>query len=73
MHAIQVGCEICEGAHLAKDCPLKEEKKTEEVKYGEGSLSKETIAIVIVWEHLRILEHHMEKKDPILRKLSVST
>ena len=37
VHAIQVGCEICEGPYLAKDFPLKEDDgKTEEVKYGEG-------------------------------------
>ena len=37
VHAIQVGCEICEGAYLAKDCPLNEdEKMIEEVKYGDG-------------------------------------
>ncbi|GKE43790.1 hypothetical protein Tco_1471074 [Tanacetum coccineum] len=36
VHAIQVGCQICEGAHLDKDCPLnKEVKSVEEVKYGE--------------------------------------
>ena len=35
IHAIQVGCETCEGAHLARDCPLKEEvKRMDEVKYG---------------------------------------
>ncbi|GJS21574.1 hypothetical protein Tco_0450206 [Tanacetum coccineum] len=34
--AIQVGCQICEGPHLDKDCPLNEEvKQVEEVKYGE--------------------------------------
>nr|GEU63020.1 hypothetical protein [Tanacetum cinerariifolium] len=34
--AIQVGCEICEGMHQTKECPLKEEgKATKEVKYGE--------------------------------------
>nr|GEZ82013.1 hypothetical protein [Tanacetum cinerariifolium] len=26
-HAIQVGCQICDGAHLDKDCPLNEEVK----------------------------------------------
>lgn len=38
VHTIQVGCEICEGAHLAKDSPLRDEddKKVEEVKYGDG-------------------------------------
>ncbi|GKC59201.1 hypothetical protein Tco_1086799, partial [Tanacetum coccineum] len=25
VHAIQVGCQICEGPHLDKDCPLNEE------------------------------------------------
>ncbi|GJY03030.1 hypothetical protein Tco_0361182, partial [Tanacetum coccineum] len=35
VHVIQVGCQICEGAHLDKDCPLNEEiKSVEEVKYG---------------------------------------
>ncbi|GJU87903.1 protein kinase-like domain, concanavalin A-like lectin/glucanase domain protein [Tanacetum coccineum] len=38
VHAIQVGCQTCEGAHLDKDCPLnKEVKGMEEVKYGEFS------------------------------------
>ncbi|GJQ93672.1 hypothetical protein Tco_0004811 [Tanacetum coccineum] len=36
VHAIQVGCQICKGAYLDKDCPLnKEVKSLEEVKYGE--------------------------------------
>ncbi|GJU89285.1 hypothetical protein Tco_1301708 [Tanacetum coccineum] len=36
MHAIQVGCQNCEGAHLDKDCPLNEEvNSVEEAKYGE--------------------------------------
>ncbi|GJU80488.1 hypothetical protein Tco_1282853 [Tanacetum coccineum] len=36
VHAIQVGYQNCEGAHLDKDCPLKEEVKSiEEAKYGE--------------------------------------
>ncbi|GJV27256.1 hypothetical protein Tco_1383704 [Tanacetum coccineum] len=36
VHAIQVGCQNYEGAHLDKDCPLKEEAKSiEEAKYGE--------------------------------------
>ncbi|GKB32255.1 hypothetical protein Tco_0871656 [Tanacetum coccineum] len=33
VHAIQVGCQICEGPHLDKDCPLNEEvKQVEEVE-----------------------------------------
>ncbi|GJT96064.1 putative reverse transcriptase domain-containing protein [Tanacetum coccineum] len=36
VHAIQVGCQICKGPHLDKECPLnKEVKPVEEVKYGE--------------------------------------
>ncbi|GJZ98417.1 hypothetical protein Tco_0670870 [Tanacetum coccineum] len=36
VHAIQVGCQICEGPHLDKECPLNEEvNHLEEVKYGE--------------------------------------
>ncbi|GJT05563.1 reverse transcriptase domain-containing protein [Tanacetum coccineum] len=33
VYAIQVGCQICEGPHLDKDCPLNEEvKQVEEIK-----------------------------------------
>ncbi|GJW21578.1 hypothetical protein Tco_0032200 [Tanacetum coccineum] len=36
VHAIQVGCKICEGPHLDKECPFNEEvKQVEEAKYGE--------------------------------------
>ncbi|GJT66908.1 zinc knuckle CX2CX4HX4C containing protein [Tanacetum coccineum] len=36
VHAIQVGCQIYEGPHLDKECPLNEEvKQVDEVKYGE--------------------------------------
>ncbi|GJS87648.1 putative reverse transcriptase domain-containing protein [Tanacetum coccineum] len=36
VHAIQVGCQICEGPYLDKECPLNEEvKQVEEVKYDE--------------------------------------
>ncbi|GJY00739.1 putative reverse transcriptase domain-containing protein [Tanacetum coccineum] len=35
VHAIQVGCQICEGPHLDRECPLNEEvKQVDEVKYG---------------------------------------
>ncbi|GJW38439.1 hypothetical protein Tco_0064284 [Tanacetum coccineum] len=34
--AALVGCQICEGPHLDKDCPLNEEvRQVEEVRYGE--------------------------------------
>nr|GEY37881.1 zinc knuckle CX2CX4HX4C [Tanacetum cinerariifolium] len=36
VHAIQVGCQNCGGAHLDKDCPLNEKvKSVEKAKYGE--------------------------------------
>ncbi|GKE34519.1 hypothetical protein Tco_1453841 [Tanacetum coccineum] len=36
VHAIQVGCQICEGPYLDKDCPLNEEvKQVKEVKQDE--------------------------------------
>ncbi|GJT37872.1 hypothetical protein Tco_0937737 [Tanacetum coccineum] len=36
VHAFQVGCQICKGPHLDKECSLNEEvKQVEEVKYGE--------------------------------------
>nr|GFC02509.1 hypothetical protein [Tanacetum cinerariifolium] len=36
VHAFQVGCQICNGPHLDKECPLNEEvKQLEEVKHGE--------------------------------------
>ncbi|GKC53868.1 hypothetical protein Tco_1076613 [Tanacetum coccineum] len=35
VHAIQVGCQNCGGAHLDKDCPLNEEvKRVDEAKLG---------------------------------------
>ena len=36
VHAIQVGCQNCRGAHPDKECPLNEEvKNVEEVKFRE--------------------------------------
>nr|GEW76523.1 hypothetical protein [Tanacetum cinerariifolium] len=36
VYAIQVGCKICKGLHLEKECPLNEEvKQVDEVKYGQ--------------------------------------
>nr|GEZ53670.1 zinc knuckle CX2CX4HX4C [Tanacetum cinerariifolium] len=36
IHAIQVGCKNCRGAHIDKDFPINEEAKSvEEAKYGE--------------------------------------
>ncbi|GKA49326.1 zinc knuckle CX2CX4HX4C containing protein [Tanacetum coccineum] len=39
--AALVGCQICEGPYLDKDCPLNEEvKQVEEVRYGEFGRTK---------------------------------
>ncbi|GJU03873.1 reverse transcriptase domain-containing protein [Tanacetum coccineum] len=48
IHAIQVGCQICEGPHLDKDCPLNEEvKQVEKIDnrppYGEKRQNLEEI------------------------------
>ncbi|GJR18097.1 cysteine-rich receptor-like protein kinase [Tanacetum coccineum] len=43
VHAIQVRCQICEGPHLDKECPLNEEvKQVEEAKYGEAAQLRST-------------------------------
>ncbi|GKB95471.1 hypothetical protein Tco_0981608, partial [Tanacetum coccineum] len=45
VHAIQVGCQTCGGAHLNKECPLNEEvKNIKEVKYEEFDRPFQTIA-----------------------------
>ncbi|GJR23693.1 hypothetical protein Tco_0972220 [Tanacetum coccineum] len=37
VHVIQVGCQLCDGPHLDKECPLNEDAKSvKEVKYDEG-------------------------------------
>nr|GEX56716.1 hypothetical protein [Tanacetum cinerariifolium] len=39
-HAIQVGCQLCDGPHLDKECPLnKDAKSIEDVKYYKGRSS----------------------------------
>ncbi|GJY56113.1 reverse transcriptase domain-containing protein [Tanacetum coccineum] len=41
VYAIQVGCQLYDGPHLEKECPLNEDAKgVEEVKYGEPSLEE---------------------------------
>ncbi|GKG07773.1 hypothetical protein Tco_0330742 [Tanacetum coccineum] len=37
-HAIQVGCQICEGPYLDKDCPLNEEVKQVEEDHLDTTL-----------------------------------
>ncbi|GJU37567.1 hypothetical protein Tco_1185921 [Tanacetum coccineum] len=47
VHAIQVGCQICEGPHLNKECPLNEEvKQVEETTNGAPSSSTEQCKVV---------------------------
>ncbi|GJR90621.1 reverse transcriptase domain-containing protein [Tanacetum coccineum] len=56
VHAIQVGCQICEGPHLDKDCPLNEEVKQVEEDHLGTTLR-------------RITDHHMAKKRQSLEEL----
>nr|GEW91554.1 hypothetical protein [Tanacetum cinerariifolium] len=48
VYAIQVGCQICEGPHLDKECPFNEEVKKVEVKYGIGKLEPINMVIEMV-------------------------
>ncbi|GKC63222.1 hypothetical protein Tco_1095820 [Tanacetum coccineum] len=54
VHTIQVGCQICEGPHLNKDCPLSKEKKIEEEAYIRQAKQDE-------W--LEIFCHNLEKNQ----------
>ncbi|GJS93483.1 zinc knuckle CX2CX4HX4C containing protein [Tanacetum coccineum] len=42
VHAIRVGCQICEGPHFDRDCPLNEEVKQVE-EFRVTTLAKETV------------------------------
>ncbi|GJZ70266.1 hypothetical protein Tco_0633816 [Tanacetum coccineum] len=44
VHAIQVGCQICEGAHLDKDCPFYEEIKNNKKQETDDSGIAEALA-----------------------------
>ncbi|GKE99272.1 reverse transcriptase domain-containing protein, partial [Tanacetum coccineum] len=56
VHAIQVGCRTCGGAHLNKECPLnKEVKSVEEARLDTT--------------HALTIAHHLEKKRPSLEEL----
>ncbi|GJX20183.1 reverse transcriptase domain-containing protein [Tanacetum coccineum] len=73
VHAIQVGCQICEGPHLDKDCPLNEEvKQVEEVRYGEfGRTAPLTENVEINTRNqsasLKNLETHIEQLTKEIR------
>ncbi|GJZ10482.1 hypothetical protein Tco_0545241 [Tanacetum coccineum] len=53
VHAIQVGCQICEGPHLDKECPLNEEvKQVEDVKtINEAPCSSTGLCKVVNVDH----------------------
>ncbi|GJZ91935.1 putative reverse transcriptase domain-containing protein [Tanacetum coccineum] len=57
VHAIQVGCKICEGPHLDKECPLNEEVKQVETKYEEFGRQDTTLVLII--------DHLMERRDKV--------
>ncbi|GJZ62387.1 hypothetical protein Tco_0618524 [Tanacetum coccineum] len=64
VHSIQVGCQICEGPHLDKECPLnKKVKQLEEVKYGEFGRSAPFNRSNGAKFHVLIIDHRMGKRD----------
>nr|GEW12168.1 hypothetical protein [Tanacetum cinerariifolium] len=58
VHAIQVGCQLCDGPHLDKECPLNEDAKS--VKEEDDDLLSEDLRASInilskfMFEHLKI-------------------
>nr|GEW90167.1 hypothetical protein [Tanacetum cinerariifolium] len=64
VHAIQVGCQLCGGAHLDKECPLNEEvKSVEEVKYGEFGLPLSAMELNVMLEENERQESGLDIKE----------
>ncbi|GJY48109.1 hypothetical protein Tco_0438065 [Tanacetum coccineum] len=64
VHAIQVGCQICEGPHLDKECPLnKKVKQLEEVKYGEFGRSAPFNRSNGAKFHVLIIDHQINTRN----------
>ncbi|GKD89506.1 reverse transcriptase domain-containing protein [Tanacetum coccineum] len=67
VHAIQVGCQLCEGAYLDKEYPLnKEFKSVKEVKYGE---EKRPILEELVNKHLEESTRRRAEMEEWVKKL----
>ncbi|GJV76163.1 hypothetical protein Tco_1507747 [Tanacetum coccineum] len=66
VHAIQVGCQICEGTHLDKDCLFYEEiksmKKLNIESLADPSQSKTEMTVDLIKEDMTT--PHQEKEDP---------
>ena len=78
VHAIQVGCDICEGAHLAKDCPLsKNDKRSRKSNMGMEDLFR-VMVTDIEWEHKDLIPDSttgqpMVRGDPLSKKPSANS
>ncbi|GJW28122.1 hypothetical protein Tco_0044997 [Tanacetum coccineum] len=70
VHAIQVGCQTCEGAHLDKDCPLNEEVNgMEEPSSGE----KRPNLTEIINKYMEEASKKQAEQDEWLKKFYQST
>ncbi|GJX49832.1 hypothetical protein Tco_0276677 [Tanacetum coccineum] len=65
IHAIQVGCKICGGAHLDKDFSLNEEVKSVEKVTMESSVDPSQITTEMTVDLIGedMTNHHLEKED----------
>ncbi|GKC72598.1 hypothetical protein Tco_1118481 [Tanacetum coccineum] len=73
VHVIQVGCQLCGGPHLDKECPLNEEVKSmEEVKYMEFGDRKPNLTETINKYMGEMAKRHVEQ-DEWLKQLYLNT
>ncbi|GJY24086.1 hypothetical protein Tco_0397744 [Tanacetum coccineum] len=64
VHAIQVGCQICEGPHLDKDCPLNEEvKQVKEETSGPNKLHRVSFISGTESNTPKVLPHQLPPKE----------
>ncbi|GJU31548.1 putative reverse transcriptase domain-containing protein [Tanacetum coccineum] len=64
VHVIHVGCQICEGPHLDKDCPLNEEvKQVEEETAGLNKLHGVSFVSDPESDATEVLQHQLPRKE----------
>ncbi|GJS94018.1 RNA-directed DNA polymerase, eukaryota [Tanacetum coccineum] len=68
VHAIQVGCQTCEGAYLDKECPL-----NEEVMWKPSSGEKRPSLTKIINKYIEEASKRQAKQDEWLKKFYQST
>ncbi|GJY04603.1 hypothetical protein Tco_0370543 [Tanacetum coccineum] len=68
VHAIQVGCQTCGGAHLDKECPLNEEVKNNRPPFGEKRPSLEEL----LNKHIEESTRRRAKMEEWVKKLQES-